>query len=584
MKMTLSTGEKVTFPEEATPEEIAQYISIKYPDEYKKYYEQEKKEEPSQNRFLKEGLDLGQATINPMGKYGQDIMISLMNLGKEGTNLLPNLAELIGGKKASQKFYKDETDYAKKWYEALGQKPPEFNFLDKILQQSLPLTGMVEMPGLSPLAKIGGLASEIPFLGKYLKTAFQARPAQQAATQSLIAAEQNPENPFQSGLIASSLTLPFSGMGQAVSKMTPESSVPFRIARSLFPEKRAQQNLLERVGETNYQPMLEAAERQKLPFMTPSEVANDAVLAARESKLGTKSVPLTREKIGAFKGREAQEEKIINSLAESIFPQSKEAVKTELYSKVNPKEIPSEILNKFKDKKYYEEAKKYAEKEFNLENVPEDTVEFADKIRDSLWDLAQGSKSGKARELGNFRREFVKAIDDVYPEYKLARNLGEAQKTRQRMEDFFDKRTKTGENLSDYLESKKNYSKLEFHLRDNERALEQLKDVKLIFDRVKEINQKRAATQAISGERSIKEKMINSFLKIAQGHKYDEAGIKLITDPKWYKQLDHLSKIQDREKFLGEALELFGKALSQESIKFGRGEFGRSLESSITKD
>ncbi len=450
------------------------------------------------------------------------------------------------------------------------------------------LTGVAPEVGLSMFSPVGlyGRAGEalsfVPKAGQYLKTILQSRPSQEAITQGLIASGFAPEQQGKAGAEAFGIALPIVGTAEKISK-TPALNAFTKSLRSLIPSKRAEQSLLEEAEKTEFKPILEAAQRQNLPFVTPGEAIGDEILLAREAKLGRGNVPLTREKIGKFAERAKEEERIINSLEENIIPKSDYEKIDKLYKEVNPTLVPKDKLDSLQENETYKAAlnRVLSEPESiqKLKGVPRNSIEFQQEVKEALdkrqFELLQGTGK-KSSEVNKARRELIDILDEASPKYKTstgqekslyeeARSLREKQYAREGIEKFFDARDRTGENLAKYLKSKETYDDLSFHLRNNPKALQQLKDMKLIFGKIEGLNTNKAAREAVAHELGIKESIIKSFVdKLTGKHAYDEAGIKLITDPNWAERLHKLSQKSKAQEILPDAMEYFGKIVIQE--------------------
>lgn len=503
--------------------------------------------------------------------------------------------------------------------ESLKQLHPEREYSEQVSKARETPVGMALetipaffLPGTS-LGKAGTLIEQIPKLGKYLKPA-----TEQALSQGLYAGLISPENKgIESGLTAGAFTLPFSTLSQAalsgsptlrtLSKMglgaggaalgglsgyetakavgLPEgASAPLGALtgglagilgyRAGSPFRTEQEKIVKALGKYPYQERLGAAERLGLEYITPAEATGSKYLGKLEGGMG-KTPEGASTLLERAEARESSETKAIDNLLKTIFdpnhPIENSKKINELYKVAESKNVPLDKLKNLENNEIFKKAVKDMQKSAayreELKGVDKNSIQYLDKIKESLYDMAESAPSREARKIDKVRKQIVDLADKSSPEYKEARSLAERQLTRQNIEKFFDKRRREGIPMGQLLKSEAGMQELQMHLRNVPEAQQQLKDMKLVFEKLIPSQSARAAA-ALAGtsmdrprsfgqyaERFIEEKLFSS--------KNDKALVELITNPKWADELKKLEKVSNKEELLSKLIDLVGKAGGQ---------------------
>lgn len=539
-------------------------------------------------------------------RYGvQDPLAGLAQLGHGVLNAPHNLASLFSDKLASYIPKQEEFDFS----EALGIPENEKNMVDRAIQFAPELGAAFALPAAN-VAKIAPLASKLPAVGRGLQSILGNKYGQaalgNALTQGLFAASQAPESQLESGLEAGGIAAPFAAAAQGISSGNPLARQLSRALlgagtgalayegtkgvtgndyagllggalgsavgyRGLNAKRRALEDMTKGIEGTDYKNALEAAERLGLEYLTPAEASGNPFTGALQGNIG-KTQKGAETLYNQGQKRAASEQRSIENLKNTVFnPKELDTKMNELYTKSRNVVIPEESLAPLMDNEIFKSASQRVMKDpayrESLKNVDESSIEYLDQVKKKLDDMIEKSPKERARLIRNTKKELVDILDNASPEYQEARALAERKIARTKIEDVFDKKAESGTNFGKFLESDKTFNKLKYSLRNVPEAQSQLDDMHMIFKRLINIPTAKAAEainrNSMAKDRSDLQGIMRSFQELISGKKYDKAAVDIITNPAWSKELDKLSKITNTEKFLGGAMDMFGKALAQ---------------------
>jgi hypothetical protein len=477
----------------------------------------------------------------------------------------------------------------------------EKTLADKLLQFTPELATAIALPAAS-LGTAGRAIESIPKAGKYLKTALG-----NALSQGGFAATQVPENAEEAGLTAGAIAGPFTALAQGAREGSPltrllsKGLIGTGIGTGAFlgakeagfgnlgagltglgggllaakyglnPSRIAKETALEGVTPANSMEALEAAKRLGLKYITPAEASNLAPVGAMQGGLGKTpgAAPILYK---AGMDRLSTEKTAIENLFKTIFNEKELAPRVEdLYSIARPKAVPAEDLSKLKDNEVFKRALKMVENKTaykeSLKGVPKNSVDYLDHVKQAMDDLIEKAPKKEGRIIKKAKKELVEVADKAAPEYKEARGLAERQITRQKLEEFFDKRKITGSNFAKFLESGKNYNKLQHNLRNIPEAQKMAEDMRLIFPRLINIQNAKGAEASsrtsMSKSRDLSDYAIRQLKEALSLGSYDRNATKLITNPKWIDELIKMQKNSRSQKSFGRIADILGKGGGQ---------------------
>jgi len=467
---------------------------------------------------------------------------------------------------------------------------------------------------LVPEVPIAGALSRIPSLARLLKSAPTATKYGQsilgnALSQGGVAAAFNPETAKESGLTAAGITAPFSGLAQVAQSANPYArlagrvgmgaatgglaglaahntpfgyvgSIPAALTGAYFgfkggPTAQFQRNIRSGLEGAEYKPAMEAAERLGLNYLTPAEASGNPFLGAQQAQIG-KTPKGSLELYKKGQSRLESENKSIQDLFSKIYnPKEEKGLMKSLYKESYEHTVPQSFINKIGQNEVIKRAKSLVEgnpafKE-QLKGVDKNSVEYWDSIKRALDDMSSRSASKSSRNesrlINNAKKDLLKELDKV-GSYKEARSLSERQKTREGLEKAFNKKEMTGTNMYNVLKDKNKFDKLQKSLRAVPEAQKRLEDMRLAFKNI--INPPTAKTANISegmgDNRPLKDvkSVLFNLKEILSNRKFDQSAIDLLTNPKWEKQLEDLSKkATPTEKRVAKFIDLIGKAGAQ---------------------
>lgn len=624
----LPNGRKLNFPDDTSEDEMASAIDSNFP-EYAQKTDPPKENflgnimemiknagsyAPQVNEDLAKNQPIGGDLGKGIAKLGINTAQTLGNLPyyldqarahavAEMGNLPDQIKGLFSDKPSQSPRYTPQGVLNRVDFDAdkiVGNDPNTMTTRNKVVQAIPDLAATFALPE-ARLGQLGESIANIPKYGKYLKTALA-----NAIPQGIFAASQSPDDKINSGLEAGATVAPFSILAQAVSegspairalskgllaagagglgyagaKATGQGNLTSALiggglglgtltGHTLFPN--ATQDVLKGVEGTDYQPVLDAAKRINLKYITPAEASGNTYAAATQGSVG-KTAEGSQKLMAAGQERLGSEKDAINNFLGTVFNKEKLGSKVdELYAIARPKTVPENDLTKLQDNKVFTQAVKNVEKspafQESLKGVPENSVDYLDHVKQAMDDMIENSPKKEGRIIQKARKELIDVTDTAAPEYKEARGLAERQITRQKVEDIFDRRPITGTNFSRFLQSGKNYNKLQFNLRNVPEAQQQLADMKLVFERLIPTPTLKGSaalsSTSMSKSRSSTQDLKTQLKEILTGNKYDKNAVELITNPQWADELAKLKNQTNKEKLVGSLVNLFGKVAAQ---------------------
>lgn len=328
--------------------------------------------------------------------------------------------------------------------------------------------------------------------------------------------------------------------------------------KSVKPEDLAKRKLFGDIAPNQLDQINErmaAAKRLGLSYLTPAEATVSPFEAAKQGTVGRTS---TGSKLLFEKGaeRSGTEHTAINSLLDSIHNEKELAPKMkEAYEETMTGTVPPDFIETHSQRPVIEAAIKKLENNpsyrqlieeergTKLDEVSPNTFRYWDIVKRVLGDMEEDKKDKMGRAttessvMGKSRRQMVSDMDKIKPEYETARNISERMHTRRKIEDFFDKRAMTGNNLDKFLSSKKNWAELQHKLSPFPDALEKLNDLHLLSKDLIPNNMSLRAATALkrTGMSESRNKLdaLKADLDERYGREHDVATVKLMTDPDW---------------------------------------------------
>ncbi len=333
------------------------------------------------------------------------------------------------------------------------------------------------------------------------------------------------------------------------------------------PEEMAERKLFGDIKPKDLPRIMDRVEAGKRAgiHITPAEASLRPVEGAKQGTIGrtTPGLDVLDEE---GRKRTQSEGQAINNFLDSIHNEHDlSAEKNSAYQETMSGVVPPEFIQKHSAKPVVQDAinhikndsayRQILERELGvkLKNVQPNSFRYWDIIKRSLGETEESKKDkfGRATptssEIGRTRREMVKEMTDIKPEYETARAISERKFTRQKVEDFFDKRSMTGNNLHKYLSSSRNYNNLVHKLRALPDAKQRLDDLhKLGGDLIpNDINIRSAAALKRTGMSSPRNKLDAAKADLDErfGQAHDVAAVKLMMNPEWPSKLaEYLKK------------------------------------------
>jgi hypothetical protein len=327
---------------------------------------------------------------------------------------------------------------------------------------------------------------------------------------------------------------------------------------SVSPEKAAQRKLFADITP-ELLPLinerLNAAQRLNLSYLTPAEATLSPFEAAKQGIIG-KTSEGSRKLFEKGRERSESEQKAIETLQDNIYdPEKLAPEKKAQYEKAMSASVPPEFIEKWSADPVVGKAIKQigsqAEYKRAARNMSPDSFEYWNLVKRVVGDLEtedpKGTRKTKSDEATKARKEMVAEMDEIQPEYAIARKIAEREFTRKEIEDFFDKRNMSGNEFQKFIKSKKQYNKLMDKLEPYPEAQQNLKDMQLLFgDLIPSDPSIRTAAQmkkTSMWDARNKLDALKQDLDERYGKKHDVAAVNLMTDPRWIDMLvEYLGK------------------------------------------
>ncbi|HJY22895.1 MAG TPA: hypothetical protein VJ279_08430 [Hanamia sp.] len=333
--------------------------------------------------------------------------------------------------------------------------------------------------------------------------------------------------------------------------------------KSVAPEELAKRNLFGDITSEDLPTInerLEAAKRLGISFLTPGEAVLSPFQTAKEANIGRTSsgAKLLYEKGKQRIGTEGQ---AINNLLDTIYDDTALAPdKKAAYEQTMSQTLPKEFIDKHSDDPViahameqlhkdpiYQKALGITKKTAEEGISPQNTFEYWDQVKRVLGDMEESNDSGQGRKpfkksvIADARRNMVSEMDEIEPQYKLARNISERQFTRKKLEDVFDKKSMTLNNFWSFLKSDKAFDKVMQKLEPFPEAQQKLKDIRLLSNEMIPFDESIRSSYKLEKTGMTKDRNKLDALKrdLDQrfGQEHDVAAVKLMTDPNWQKTL-----------------------------------------------
>jgi hypothetical protein len=326
--------------------------------------------------------------------------------------------------------------------------------------------------------------------------------------------------------------------------------------KSVPPEEFAKRKLFGDIESNDLPAMqerMDAANRLGLSYLTPAELLQSPFEAAKQGTIGRtpKGSKLIYEKGSE---RTASEGQAITSLLDSIYDEGiLNPERQAAYDETMNGRVPHEFIAKHSKRPVIQEAMDKIQKNSSYRQMMEDELAVPlDKVNPkifSYWDIVKrvlgdmeeskkdkmGRATTESSQIGKTRREMVREMDEIKPEYETARNISERMFTRRKLQDFFDKKPMTGNNLHKYLSSTKNWEELQHKLREFPEALQKLNDLHLLSRDLipNDMSVRSAAGLERTGMSSARNKLdaLKRELDNKYGQEHDVASVELLTNP-----------------------------------------------------
>lgn len=511
--------------------------------------------------------------------------------------------------------------------ESLKQLHPEIHYAEEVEKARQTPTGKalelplflaapeLEIPGLAGL-----LSKGIPKGSQYLTKAIQTALPQAGVAGGLSALSG--ESPLESSAIAGGITAPLSLMSQAISSGSPLLRNISRLGlvgsglglgyaggkalggnyggvlggllgglaagHGVLPSSRAKSKVFGHGELGDIEQMrekVEAAKRLGLSHLTPAEASGSEAAGSVEGAL--KRLPgsgkIIRE---AKKERLGSEQKAIEDLMETTFPQSLTKEKGRLYEEAGKDLVPAQELNRWKNNEIYKTAEKKIQKDAALrekaKGLDKNSIEYQNIIKksmDNMHSSAVGKEPESAKIIKDTRKDFLNFLDDFSPSYKEARGLGQRSIFKQKFSDFFNTRDLTGANFHKFLKNKKNYENIQNNLKmlrdrapnaerakEIEKVSQSLIDMKKVFPDLIGTQTARSASKLTETSMSKSRESLDAFKhalkEVFPFLSTDKQVAKLITSPNWIEEYEKYLRNQKSWKTAGELSEKLSKGLA----------------------
>lgn len=543
-------------------------------------------EEPEDNENL----------LQKIVRYGiKDPTIGLLNMGREFANLP---SKVTGGR--IPEFSPSDFNFGS----TLGVENPDS--IDKIVQFAGQYGPSLAIPGVGQ-ARIGQALGSIPKIGSALSNRFLTRALSEALPQAAYSAAQAPQNSLKAGAETGAFVAPFGvltelmqspskkirnvakiatggaaalvgrELGKGLGFSEPGADILAALigglgARGFGTKKEMQSKMVEGVNPEMAAERVQMAKDLGLDYLTPAEAGISQWAAKRQGALGRTEQGGKMLYDRALK-RQESEKNAINKTLDMIYNDSLDPAIESAYKSINTVNLPVEFPLQYQGNKiieaaekrvkkspaYQESLKKYLPENVKLEDWQSDpmptSLVYWDHVKRALYDMGEeASRKGTGGESNIYnetRRDLVKKMDALFPEYAEARAMYERKKVRQGLEQVFDKKDITGRNFYKALESSKKFDELMGKLRNAPEAQENLKKMRELFKNILGLptiqTVKGAEERGMFQDRNTGSFMENLLENIFTKGVNDKQAIEFITSPDWLQQMKELEKISDKQ-------------------------------------
>ena len=321
---------------------------------------------------------------------------------------------------------------------------------------------------------------------------------------------------------------------------------------SVDPEVAAKRILFEGIDPEDLPQMQarsDAMKRLGMDYATPAELLPTSYQGAKQGNLGLTSAGSKLLEKKALK-RFPQEESAIIDLQNKIYdPKDLAPEKKAAYETAMAAQVPPEFVAKWSDdpivSKVMKQIDSVAEYKRATKGMDKDSFAYWNYVKRIIGDREGKNKVGmeksKSDENTKLRNEMVADMDNIQPEYKVARKIAEREFTRKDIEKFFDRRNMTGAEFTKYIKSKKGFNELMDKLEPYPEAQQQLLDMQEVFgDLINETptarSGKKMAQTGMDKARNPLDAQKFDYLE-RHGKKHDVALVNLATDPEFMAKL-----------------------------------------------
>lgn len=332
--------------------------------------------------------------------------------------------------------------------------------------------------------------------------------------------------------------------------------------KSISPEEYAVKKVLGDIKAKHLpkiQESMDAARRLNIEYWTPAEATGSTRESAKQGGIGRTDEGLDRLQERA-EARLPSESRAVNDFLNEIYDPDKLAtLKNEKYRSAMQSELPFEFIGRHRNRptvvKAIQEIKnnpalrQLIEEEVGapFDSINPNTFQYWDIVKQAMDELEESSKTkqGKAttssRVYADTRKEIVKQMDKINPDYKPARRIAERGFVRRNLESYFDSRKKNILTMAKYLEKDSNKDYLLKKLNDLPIALQKMKDFETLGKTIIPVSKTTRASKALS-ETSMSDarnplEAKKRALQQKYGEAHDVAAVDLMTHPQWFEIL-----------------------------------------------
>lgn len=494
------------------------------------------------------GLIFGGAALSKIpGAFAKGATLSAQQAGQGGDPVHAALMALIGSKTG----------------EVLGKGINKAAGAGEVMPENMPPAGSPEMT--ANMAAPPSSPSGYQTIGNIPKAAYNIGKSIPEAIKGI---------PEMAGTAASTGLDTLAGLGsQARIPVLPsltEALSDYIKYKSIKPETLAQRKLFSDI-ESKDLPMINerqaASQRLGLSYLTPAESTLSPFEAAKQGSFGRTS---SGSKLLFQKGKErtSDEGTAIGNLLDTVYDAKElDPQKAAAYSETMKAQVPDDFINAQMQRPVIQKAVKTLEGNaayrqqieeelgIKLGDIKPNSFMYWDMVKRVLGDMGekakeQGRPTTESDILSKTRRTMVQQMDDIKPEYEVARGIAERRFTRKKLEDVFDKKSMTINNFKNILGSEKKFNDIINKLKAYPEAQQKLKDMKLLFGQSgdmihNDMNIRSAAALKRTSMSEARNKVdaMKAILDEKYGKAHDVATVNLMTSPEWPKILaEHLKK------------------------------------------